>query len=419
MNEARGNDASRCPCPGKRVMDVVTIIGLVLLFPLLLLNAVFLLEVAVGLRGTATKTASSGAAYGRATIVIPAHDEASVIGDTLSALVPVATEADFPILVVADNCRDETARIARSFGLQVIERHEHDRRGKGFALSFARDWLSKAPPAAVIVLDADCRTDLQSLRNLASSSLTLGRPAQAIYLLLPSLTSAAMVQVSNFAFLLKNKFRQRGLQRLTGEVLLTGSGMCLPWPMFAEADLATSSIVEDLRLGIELSARGTPPLLVEDSFVWSPHAPLDATIGQRKRWEGGFLSMARLTAPGLLRQGLRRADAGTILRGLDLFIPPLALLGLLNLGALLLLLSLAVAGVMGWLPLLVLAGVSGAAGVALIAAWWLEGRAFLSAGALARLPLYVLWKVPMYVGLVRKGAPMEWRRTARESEKAD
>jgi hypothetical protein len=46
-------------------------------------------------------------------------------------------------------------------------------------------------------------------------------------------------------------------------------------------------------------------------------------------------------------------------------------------------------------------------------AWLREGREFISLVVLIRLPLYVIWKIPMYLGLARRGAPSEWLRTGR------
>lgn len=409
----------RDPClpSGRFDLIVSTLIALVLLSPILLVNLVFVVELLAGLGDS--KEAPLAPSPLAATIVVPAHNEGAGISRTLSELVGAAQAADCSILVVADNCHDETAAIARSFPVQVIERFDEERRGKGYALAFARDWLSRDEPAAVIILDADCRSDAASLKALVTACLKYQRPAQAINLLLPSLSSTAMVQVSTFAFLLKNKLRQRGLQRLAGEVHLTGTGMALPWSIFATADLATSSIVEDLRLGFELSARGSAPLLVQDSYVWSPHAPHEATMRQRQRWEGGFLSVAGMVAPGLILAALKSGSAKLALRGLDLIVPPLALLGLLNAAALVFLAVLATIGLLGVVPLLTLAGVAGSVALTLFVAWLLEGQAYLSARALLHLPLYALWKVPMYLGLARKGAPAEWRRTDRDGEIAD
>lgn len=386
---------------------------LLFLAPLFVINLFFVAEVASGLpRGARKQWAKPS---GRTVIILPAHDEEAVIGRTLHALT-TATGADFDILVVADNCSDRTALIARGFGVEVAERSDPKRRGKGFALAFAREQLRARPPANVIVLDSDCRTDRDSLFALAGASQQLGVPVQAINLLEPSRAAGPLVQVSSFAFLIKNLVRQRGLQRLAGGVHLTGTGMCLPWPLFDGADLATASIVEDIRLGIELAAIGKHPRLIQECVVWSPHAAQSQTLGQRSRWEGGFLSLARMTAPGLLRRGLAERSLSTLFAGLDLTVPPLALLAMVNAAILLLLVLLAAVGAIAWLPALALGSVGLLVAAAILLAWWREGRDFLSTAALIRLPLYPLWKLPMYLKLARSGAPKSWQRTERPGD---
>ena len=49
-------------------------------------------------------------------IIVPAHDEAPVIGRLLGQLVSSAGEGRLDILVVANGCTDNTAEIAASFG---------------------------------------------------------------------------------------------------------------------------------------------------------------------------------------------------------------------------------------------------------------------------------------------------------------
>ena len=78
--------------------------------------------------------------------------------------------------------------------------------------------------------------------------------------------------------------------------------------------------------------------------------------------------------------------------------------------------SVAFAGWLAWLPALVLAGIGTFVSATLLIAWWREGRDYLPAKSLLMLPLYALWKVPMYAGLLRKGAPSEWVRTDRSPE---
>jgi hypothetical protein len=239
-----------------------------------------------------------------------------------------------------------------------------------------------------------------------------GRACQAINLLAPDLRAPPMVQISTFAFLIKNLIRQRALQRLAGRAHLTGTGMALRWRIFAVANLGGSNIVEDLALGLELAERSASPMLVEGATIWSPPASRAGTLIQRKRWEGGFLATALKTAPRALVRSLWRADVRGVLAALDLCIPPLALLFALNAIVLLFGLAMTALGAAPW-PIAVQIAVGSLASAALVLAWAREGRRFASGATLLRLPLYVLWKLPMYVGLVRRGVPTEWLRTGR------
>jgi cellulose synthase/poly-beta-1,6-N-acetylglucosamine synthase-like glycosyltransferase len=210
----------------------------------------------------------------------------------------------------------------------------------------------------------------------------------------------------------KNLIRQRALQRLANRAHLTGTGMALPWEVFEGANLGGSNIVEDLALGLELADRNAPPMLVEDATVWSPAASAGGTLIQRQRWEGGFLATMLRTGPSALARSLRRRDLRGLFAALDLCIPPLALLAVLNAGALVLVLFLLLAGSAVW-PILIQIAAGIVAAFALALAWLKEGRRFASGATLLRLPFYVLWKLPMYVGLARRGAPKDWLRTGR------
>lgn len=383
------------------------------LLPLTLLTGFFSLEVFLGLpSGRRRKPAMDRAKAGRAVIVMPAHNEEEVITDTLDRLVgslPAQTE----ILVVADNCTDATAAIAREKGVAVVERFDAARRGKGYALDYGRTCLKQQPPDVVVVLDADCTISRESLQALIGATSSAGRPQQAVYLLRAPDGADPKVLVSCFAFLLKNLVRQRGLQRLAGRVHLTGTGMAIQWHHFASADLATSNVVEDIRLGLELADSGYPPALAEAAVVWSEPASAAGTLVQRARWEGGYLETASQTVPELLGQGLRRLSGKRIAAALDLAVPPLALLAMLNLIALTVAaLLLAIAGG-DWWPILLHLAICLCAAAAVLAVWWKEGRTIVPFSVILRIPAYVLWKIPLYLGLARKGAPKDWVRTER------
>lgn len=374
--------------------------------------AVLCCELPAGLWPSRRELVSTRAA--RVAVLIPAHDEESGIGATLAALFAVAP-CGTRVLVVADNCSDATAALARAAGAEVIERHDAANRGKGYALAAGRDWLAHGdapPPEVVLVMDADCRLLPGSIEALVAAALAGNVPAQAINLIDADLGAAPMVQVSSFAMLVKNLYRSRGMERLGGAALLTGTGMAFPWPLIADARLATGSIVEDLALGIDLTAAGHPPRLVAQAGVRSAPAAMADALAQKTRWEHGFLDTLRSRAVPLLGRGLARMSPALLLLGLHLMVPPLALL-LVLVGAVLGLLGAFVLLGASALPALVLAGVLTLALLLLFAAWLVGGRRYLSGRALLRLPFYLLWKLPVYAGFLRK-PQASWNRTPRQ-----
>ena len=372
---------------------------------------IFSLEIAVGLAEGRRATAPAEVPASVA-ILIPAHDEAAGIAATVAGLrrsVPPHTR----ILVVADNCTDDTAARARAAGAEVVERLDTKRRGKGYALAFGRDALAADPPDSVIVVDADCELATGSVEQLCRWT-ERGAPAQAANLLIPDRSAPALVQISSFALLVKNLVRSRGMSRLGGCALLTGTGMAFPWAIFAEAPLATGDIAEDLGLGIALTRQGVRTRLVTAARVRSRAASLGDSAAQRRRWEHGFLANALRHAVPTLAAGLVGGSRPMIAMGLHLLVPPLALLFLVaGLG----LAALVVIGVAWtvWTPVAVLASALVVATVLTAVAWLRHGRATLTLGALLQAPIYVVWKIPTYLRffLAREG---QWRRARREGD---
>ena len=373
--------------------------------------AVLAMELVAGLWPARRKPSSVSDCM--AAVLIPAHDEAGGIGGTLAALREVAPPGT-RILVVADNCSDQTAQLARENGAEVVERRDPARRGKGFALACGRDHLAaNNPPQVVIVLDADCRLAPGSIAALCRDALARNVPAQAINLISPDPEAAPMVQISSFAMVVKNLFRSRGMQRLGGAALLTGTGMAFPWPLFARADLATGSIVEDLSLGIEMTRAGRAPYLVEDAHVRSAPAAMRDALQQRQRWEHGFLDTLKRRALPVLADGLKRGSLRDVLLGLHLLVPPLALLLTFAAVVLAVLFAFSLIGA-SILPLIALGGLLALALSLVAIAWVIGGRPFLAGRALLRAPFYILWKLPIYAGFLKK-PQASWTRTPRQN----
>ena len=195
----------------------------------------------------------------RIAVLVPAHNESTGLLPTLTDIQKQLRPSD-RLLVVADNCTDDTAIIASSCGAEVAERNDLSRQGKGYALHFGLQRLSEDPPAIVIMLDADSRLEVNALNELALKCAATGRPVQSLYLMTTPHETKVNYQVAEFAWRVKNWLRPTGLLALGLPCQLMGAGMAFPWPLISGVDLASGWIVEDLKLGVDLAAMGHPAL---------------------------------------------------------------------------------------------------------------------------------------------------------------
>jgi cellulose synthase/poly-beta-1,6-N-acetylglucosamine synthase-like glycosyltransferase len=316
------------------------------------------------------------------------------------------------VLVIADNCTDKTADRSRAAGAEVIERSDAGRRGKGYALTFGIDHLTPNPPDVVIVVDADCRLTPGSVDALVRRAVETQRPVQADYVFPPS-DRSPLSMISALATLVRNRVRPRGLRRLGQPCHLTGTGMAFPWKVARAAPELGANIVEDLAMGIELALLGHEPLLCIEAGARS-ELPVGrkAAIQQRRRWEHGHIATLFTQGPRLIREGVRRGRLGLIAMGADVIVPPVALLvGLL-------VFVLGVSGMLAFLggptfPVWI-AGIAFALVVLGVALGWAGyGRKAVPFRYLCLAPLYVIWKLPLYISFLFGRREQQWRRTER------
>lgn len=347
-------------------------------------------------------------------VLVPAHDESSGIEATLVNVLAQTLPMD-RVLVVADNCSDNTAVLARAAGVEVVERHDLDRIGKGHALAFGLAALRQKPPQVLVIVDADCRLDSGALDILGRTALLRQRPVQARYVMDLPTTPTLPQKVAAFAWRVRNVARPLGWHRLGGPCQLMGTGMAFPWHQIKDAMLAHSDLVEDMRLGVDLAMAGHPPLYCDQAVVrsWFPESG-SATQTQRTRWEHGHLASIIEHVPRLILRGLTTRRPALLGLALDLMVPPLALLVLVMVAC------WCVAAVAGWLG-----GVGWAMAwmslctaslmVSLGLAWSRHARDVLSLREWLAIPGYVLGKLAIYRGFL-KGRQKHWVRTGRDTE---
>lgn len=393
--------------------DVLNSIAWLLAASLSLVLVYLALELCVGLARANPNSLKASPAEWTGAILVPAHNEAMSIAATVEAL--RASAPNCRIVVVADNCTDNTADLARLGGAEAITRNSSTQKGKGFALAFGRDYLAKAPPEAVIIIDADCRLSPGSAEILIERAVRGNQPVQGVNLLVSGATQSPLASISNFAMLIKNLVRARGLARLGGGTLLFGTGMAFPWTLFASFDLATSHAVEDLQLGLSLAKQSVRVGFEDGALVTSPAASVADSKGQRSRWEHGFLQTALKNGLPMLLSGLSKRSRHLFFIGAHMMVPPLAMLILVSFVALMVLLILFWTGAASAAPFIFLSACLILVSATLLAAWWKAGRQVISGRALMKIPFYVLWKVPIYVRFFT-ARQTGWNRTQRDGE---
>ena len=426
------------------VFLVVDIVFFVIALGLLVPIAVLFIECSAALLPGRAELGVKSVPRPKVAVLVPAHNEASGIGATLETILPQLTAQD-RLVVIADNCSDETAAVAkrycnreaalkaspdalvpkqefsqeqaqseRTLDAIVVERQDSERRGKGYALDYGLRSIEGDPPDVVVVVDADCIVHEGTIERIAGLAVLVERPVQATYLMEQPANPGPKDSVSALAFMVKNLVRPSGLARLRLPCLLTGTGMAFPWEALASSTLASGNIVEDMQLALDLAIAGQAPIFEKEARV-TGRLPQQqqAAKSQRTRWEHGHLRTLLTQVPRLLSAAVRQWRFDLFAIALDLCVPPLSLLVMLWAavmgGAL-------VAGALGasWIPSIVLALEGLLVLISIVGAWAKFGRDDLPVLALLAVPFYILWKIPLYLAfLVRPQT--KWIRTERDA----
>lgn len=347
-------------------------------------------------------------------VLIPAHNESSSLVPTLNSVKAQLAQGD-SVIVIADNCSDDTAQIAAATGVVALERHDEVKRGKGYALDFGVRYIETQPsqPDVVIIVDADCLLGENALGRLACEALERRCPIQALYVMYSPEGAGLKTKIAEFAWVVKNWSRPLGYLRLGLPCQLMGTGMAFPWPLIKHAEIASGHIVEDLKLGLEFANIKLAPQFCPEAMVTSVF-PLnnEGVKSQRTRWEHGHLGMLVKEGPKLILQSIRTMNLGMLALALDMCVPPLALLTLL-------VFALAMLGVVGmilthvlmpWMSALLIFVVLG---ISVLLAWARFGRQILSFASLAYAPIYAIAKIPVYLTFIVK-RQVEWVRSRRD-----
>lgn len=346
-------------------------------------------------------------------VVVPAHDEEAGIGATVRSLLAMDYPKEhFRVLVVADNCKDRTAEVARAAGATVLERENESLRGKGYALALAFAEVLADNADAVVVVDADTVVSKNLLRAFEARVRAGALAVQAEYAI-RNPDSSWRTRLLRIAFALFHTVRSSGRESLQLSCSLHGNGMCFTRLVLEEVPYEAFSLVEDVEYALRLGEHGFRVHYAHEAFVYGEMVSGgEGARTQRERWEAGRRQLAHQRGWPLFVSAIRRRDPILFDLSLNLLVPPFARIAAGVFAGLAASIVLALARGPAAVPLVLW----GFCAVSLLAylfrGWALSGTGASGLRDLAFAPAYMLWKVGL--ALKPKSDGKAWIRTARE-----
>ncbi len=352
--------------------------------------------------------AHHGPARRRFVMLIPARDEERRLPRLLASIEALDYPRDLvSVLVIADNCTDGTAALARAWGAIVCERNDLERVGKGYAIDFGLRQIRDSYDA-LVVIDGDC-TVSANLLTAFNRRLDAGDEAVQAYYTMSASGGSSTQAVRGLALALVHLVRPLGKRRIGASAGLKGSGMCFSRRVITDSGWQAFGLAEDIEQHNRLLRRGFRVGFARAAVV-SGAAPdsLGDARGQHRRWEAGRLAAMRHDAISLLADGLRLRSMPRFDAGVELLIPPLSIVAAA-------LTSLFIAGVLMNSALVWGSAAVGLASLAayLLAGLWLQGLGWRTTfWSIAMIPGYACWKLAVYAQSIA-ARPVRWEQTRR------
>lgn len=244
-------------------------------------------------------------------VIIAAHNEKMVISELIDNL----KELDYPkklydIFVIADNCNDNTAQIARDHGAIVHERTDSKKRGKGFAMEwmFARLFKMKRKYDAVAIFDADNLVDKRFLLEMNNRLCKGGKLIQG-YLDAKNPYDTWVSGTFAIAFWVIDHIWHLAKTNIGLSSVLGGTGMCITTDVLQKYGWGATCLTEDMEFTMKALSEGIKTIWAHDAIVYD-EKPLTfmQSWHQRKRWAQGQFDVAHRFIPKMIKAGIKKHD---------------------------------------------------------------------------------------------------------------
>lgn len=345
----------------------------------------------------------------RLLVLVPAHDEEMLLGACIDSLSMMHYPVDRrSIVVIADNCSDRTADVARQGGALCLEREDRAAPGKPRALAWALGQVPLAEYDAVVIVDADTIVNRNFARGLAESA-PLGEKAVQGFYDVHNRDEAALTRLASVLGTAMHLFAYPLKQRAGLNTPLVGNGMCIGSRILQRHGWTAFSICEDWELYAQLTAQGirTEPAPGAVVYAQETHT-LKESLSQRQRWTAGKLTVLARWAPRIL--GSRHVG---VRQALDAIGELTALGPVLQLGAVVVLAAASILLGLPWVAPVLIAASLVRPLVYSVIALCVHPDPVATLAAFAYLPVYAVWRLRAAMGSVVLLRGKAWIRTQR------
>lgn len=296
--------------------DMIVVSGFLVLFGIYLSCYVIYWYILLGTHFFLSKQkAKIGSMETKFAIVIPAHNEELLLPRLLAS----ASGQDYPgelfdTIVVADNCSDGTANLARLSGAKVLERSDDKQKGKGYAIKWALEKIGLDNYDAVVIIDADCIMDCKFLGCL---EVTLqGMRVVQCYSGVANPDESWFTRLLDVSRTINNDVYHPAKVRLGFSSQLMGTGMCFLTSVLKQYGWEAFTVGEDCEYYAILLQNGETVGFSQAAKVFHEESSsLKQATSQRMRWSSGRFAVAwkygfRLLLRGVIERNFVKFEAG-------------------------------------------------------------------------------------------------------------
>ena len=224
--------------------------------------------------------------------IIPAHNEEAVIENLIASL----QKQDYPreaydIYVIADNCTDNTAKIAKKAGAIVYERFDAMHKTKGAALHWflAQKIEEDAPYDAFCIFDADNIVDVNFLKNM-NKKLCQGETVVQGYRDIKNPTDSWVTAGYAIFYWTMNRFYHLARYNIGLSPLINGTGFMVRFDQIKPEGWNTKTLTEDIEFSLKQIIKGEKLGWARDAIVYDEQpVGFKQSWSQRSRWTVGHI----------------------------------------------------------------------------------------------------------------------------------